>query len=235
MSHLITLLGLFLIATNSSLANTRSITVSGQCETEATPDRAAVTLVAQFTEKTSQLASKKTAEIYEKIRQEVQKLNLKDLELQTTESNLQEQYDYSSSKRASVGFQSSLGLRITTSEIGRIGEVLALTQKLNIQRSEGLLTFLSDEKAKLAREACLVVAVKNAKIKAQKMVEALQTRLGEPLTITEGSGGARPMPMPFYEAAAMADSTRANKVTPAVEAKSVTIAVDVQVQFSIKN
>ncbi|MFN9068006.1 MAG: SIMPL domain-containing protein, partial [Bdellovibrionales bacterium] len=123
--------------------------VNGQCEVEVAPDRAAITLVAQFTEKQSQLASKISAEIYEKLRAEIQKLNLKDLELQTTESFIQELFDYSVvSKRTSLGFQSSLGLRVSTSEINRLGEDIALSQKLQINRTENLSTFISAEKAK---------------------------------------------------------------------------------------
>jgi uncharacterized protein YggE len=226
----------YCLLNQSAFGATRSISVNGQCEVEVPADRAAVTLVAQFTDKQSQTASKRSAEIYEKLRSEVQKLNLKDIELQTTESQLQEQFDYSiTSKRTSLGFQASMGLRISTSEIKRIGEVIALSQKLQIQRTENLNTYLSSEKAKSTRENCLVVAVKNAKEKAQKMAEALKTKLGEPILIQEGAS-TRPIPMPYYEAAAMEDSSvrGMSKVTPSVESKAQTISVDVLVQFSLK-
>jgi uncharacterized protein YggE len=230
------ILAVVLFFTHFGLATSRSISVNGQCEVEVASDRAAITLVAQFTDKQSQVASKKSAEIYEKIRAEVQKLNLKDLEMQTTESYLQELFDYSiASKRSSLGFQSSLGLRISTSEIKRIGEVIALSQKLQIHRTENLSTYLSSEKAKLTRENCLVTAVKNAKEKAQKMAQALQSQLGEPILIQEG-GSTRPTPMPYFETVASDDSNARSmsKVTPTVEAKSQTLSVEVLVQFALK-
>lgn len=216
--------------------NSKTISVTGQCEQKVLPDRGSVNLVAQVTDKQSTVASKKTAEIYEKLKIAVQKLNLKDLELQTTESNIQEQFDYSVGKRSSLGFQATMGLQVSTSEFSRLGEVMGLTQQLTIQRAENLRTYLSDEKTKLVREECLVVAVKNAKEKARKMAEALQSKLGEPLTISEGVGSMNP-PQPFYEARAMSDAVESSysKTAPTIEAKSMKISVDVQVQFSLKN
>ncbi|MFN9066630.1 MAG: SIMPL domain-containing protein, partial [Bdellovibrionales bacterium] len=71
--------------------------------------------------------------------------------------------------------------------------------------------------------------------KALKMTQALQAKLGEPISIQEG-GSSRPTPMPYYESVAsdMAGSRGMSKSTPTIEAKSQTITVDVSVQFSLK-
>lgn len=229
-------LSTFLFLTSiSAFASTRLISVNGQCMTNVYSDRGTLTLVSQFTEKNASIASKKTVENYEKIRTAVQKLNLKDLELKTSEYNVQELFDYVSNKRISKGMQASMGLQVTTSDIARLGEVVALGSQVEINRVSNLSTFVSPEKMKISRENCLIDAIKNARDKAEKMAKSAGAKVGEAQLIEETSGHDSPSPMYMMadmatEAGAMGKSVTA----PRVESQAAPLTVNVLVKFSLK-
>lgn len=226
------LLSTFLFLTSiSTFASARLISVNGQCISNVYPDRGTLTLVSQFTEKNASIASKKATENYEKIRTAVQKLNLKDLELQTTEHNVQEIFDYVASKRISKGVQASMGLQVTTSDIARLGEVVALGSEIEINRVSNLNIFVSPVKMKTSREDCLIEAIKNAKDKAEKMAKSAGAKVGDVQLIEEISGHDSPSPMYMMESAgAMAKSVAA----PRIESQTTLITVNVLVKFSLK-
>lgn len=200
------------------------------------PDRGSVTLVAQFVNKSGQIASKKAMETYEQIRKAVQQLKLKNLELQTSEYNMHEESDYVNNRQVLRGYRASLGLQVSTSEINRLGEVAALTSKFEINRVEGLQTFLSEEKTKETQEACLVEAVGNAHDKAEKMAGAASAKVGEVVSIVEGSSSDNSEPPPpgrmMMANAKMMDAQAEG--APGLESKSSVISVNVNVKFALK-
>lgn len=224
-----------LVSGNTVWANTtRSISVTGKCSVDVPPDRSSVTFVSTFTEKQSQTAAKKATDTYESIRQELQKMGLKELELQTTSYNISEQFDYSGKKPSSTGFQASMGLQVSTSDMKRMGEVLALTQKFNIQRTENFNSYLSDKLVKSSVEGCLAQATQNAKEKAEKIAGSVSAKVGELMTLSEGSVH-QPRP-PMMMAAAyseMQDMSKSVSV-PTIENRAQTISVEVHAQFALK-
>jgi hypothetical protein len=213
----------------------RTVSVSGNCIKKVSPDRGTVTLVAQYTEKTAQVASQKAMATYEKIRQAVQKMKLKDLELQTSEYSVQEQFDYVNNKSVSRGMRASLGLQITTSEISKLGDVIALSQTLEINRVTDLSTFLSAEKSKETREDCLVEAIKNARSKAEKMAESAKAKVGNVQLIDENpnrsTGNESAYAMMDEEASPQSRSTN---LAPGIESKPELVSVNVLVKFELK-
>lgn len=214
----------------------RSVTVSGHCLNKVQPDRGTVTLVAQFVDKSAPIAAKKASNTYEALRKAVQKLGLKDLELQTSEYSIQEDVDYSSGKKVSRGMRAALGLQVTTSEIKRLGEVIALSSQHQVNRVENMGTFLSPEKTKESQEACLMEAIKNARSKAEKMSSTAKASLGEVISIEEGARSEAPRPyMEMSMASAkMGGAEMDTSSAPNVESKSQTISVNVQVKFALK-
>lgn len=225
-------LALLWIATSLHAApDVRAISVSGQCMRRVTADRGAVTLVAQFKDKNASVAAKKAADTYEKLRAAVQKLKLKDLELQTTEYTIQENFDHKNGRSISNGTQASMGLQVVTSEISRLGEVTALAPKFDIQRAEGLMTFLSREKSKAQAEECLIEAIQNARDKAAKMAKAADSSVGEVLSIDENGAPSNPMPM-MAKSMMMADAVAES--APRIESRSEEIQVSVLVKFALK-
>lgn len=214
----------------------RTVSVSGNCIKKVSPDRGTVTLVAQYTEKTAQLASQKAMATYEKIRQAVQKMNLKDVELQTSEYSVQEQFDYINNKSISKGMRASLGLQITTSEISKLGEVIALSQKFEINRVTDLSTFLSADKSKSTREDCLVEAIKNARSKAEKMAESAKAKVGNVQLIDENPNRSNGNESAYamMDDAAESPQSKSASLAPGIESKPELVSVNVLVKFELK-
>lgn len=213
----------------------RLISVHGQCIRKVSPDRGSITIVSQFLDKNSQQASKRAMALYEKMQNRVEKMKLKDLELQTSEYSLQEVVDYQKDRRVSRGTQASIGLQVITSEITRLGEVAALAAELEVGRVEQLSTFLSREKTKNAREACLVEAIQNARDKAEKMAASAKAKVGEVQLIDENPITGPNEPGVSYVAAMARDGGMEKlQAAPRIEAKPETIQVQVLVKFALK-
>ena len=88
----------------------RIVMVSGDCLRNLTPDRGMMVLTADHLEKTPGVAIEKTSEMYNKLRERIKKMNLKDLELETTEMSVNEEFDWNNNQKKSRVFRSRTGL-----------------------------------------------------------------------------------------------------------------------------
>lgn len=178
-----TFIALIVLCSTTSFA--AEVSVTGRCQKEVQPDRVSLTMGARYTEKEAGTASKKASATYEALRSEVKKLNLKDIKMQTANYSVTPEYDYSTPKRIFKGYTATMALEIETSEISRVSELFALTSKLGLQDVSGLTTSLSPSLSKLERDSCLEIAVKEAKIKADKMGTAAGLKLGDLISLNE--------------------------------------------------
>lgn len=170
-------------------ADERSVTVKGACLRNLLLDRGSVTVTSDILDKDVSVASKKVTGSYNKFRDAVQKLNLKDLQLTTTESSTYEQKDWVNGKEVSRGYRVRMGLQVSTSETSRLGEVIAVAGQHGIKSVGGLSLFLSPEKLKTERESCLEEATRNARAKANSVAIGAGMKLGKALRIQEDSAG----------------------------------------------
>lgn len=213
----------------------RQVSVSGQCQKQATPDRGSITLTAQFRDDDLKTAIKKATDAYERVRENVQKLKLDDLELTTSEYQVYQVNEWENNRTVQKGYQARMGLRVVTSSIARIGEVIAAGAKENIRETGQLMTFLSQAKLKSEQEACLEVAAKNAKSRAQKLAEALDARLGAVLSLSENwNSFPQPGPMPMLARAGGMVMDKAEVSAPTVEAGKQELSVTVNASFELK-
>ena len=208
----------------------RAVTVTGSCLRSILPDRGAVTITANILEPDMGAASKKAMDLYDKMKKGVKALNLKDLEMTTTESTFFEEHEWQKDRQVSKGFRARMGLQASTTETARLGEVIALATKLGVKQVSGLSMFLSPERMKAERESCLEEAVKNARSKADSVAKAAGVKLGRVLNVQEGSQNDSPPPRPMYSAmreAKMADAA------PSLESAPERITVDVLASFAL--
>lgn len=221
---------------------TRQISVSGQCLKSVFPNRGTITITPTALEKTSQAALKKVGEQYEALRNQVKSLDLKDIEMQTTEYTVKEEqvWNGKSNKYEKKGYRANFGLSISTSDLARIGEVVVIATKLNIEDVGSLNTFLSPELAKSTHESCLQEAIRNAREKADKMVTAAGSRTGKVITINENPKSQSPeydLEASYTMSDEMAQSRVSQKAKPNIlglEAKPVKISVSISAVFGIE-
>ncbi len=212
----------------------RSVSVRGECLRNLIPNRGSVTLTAEATEPTPGVATQKTMDLYAKIKDHVKKMNLKDLELETTELSVNQDFDYSGKVRRSRGYRSRIGLRIITSETARLSLLASLAGELRVQDVSGLTSFVSRESLREARESCLEEAFKFARSKAEKLAGAANAKLGQIEVIREDGNGSEPSPvMPIARMMEMRGDIASKSASPEIETGTVKLEMNIWAQFEL--
>ncbi len=209
------------------------IAVTGECLTKVTQDRGSVTVASSLVAKTPKEASERAVTAHEAVKAEVKKLGLKDSIAETAGYSVYEECSYPDGRKVCQGYRARLATRFETSEIGRLGDIIAVASKLGSEEVSDLQTLVSPERMQKEREGCLEVATKNAQAKASKIAAGAGVKLGRVVSIDEGGGDAPVAPMPrAYAMKAMAMAEDAAP-TASVEARPVDVRVVVSALYSI--
>lgn len=201
-----------------------------------TPDRGAITLTIEFQNMDLGKATQEAASSYEKVSAAVKKLDLKNANLQTSEYSVNQVIEWENSKQVNKGFKARMGLRVATSDISKIGEVIAIASKEKVKDVGSLETYMSEEKQLKEEVACLEEASQNARLKAEKLATALQAKLGNVLTVSE-SGRSMPYwprPMMYGRAMAKSDMMMSQAAAPEVQAGQQNLTLNIQVSFLLQ-
>jgi uncharacterized protein YggE len=212
----------------------RTVSVSGQCLRTTFPDRGSLNIVPEFQDADIKLATRKATESYERIKKEVQALKLANLEIQTSEYSVNQQFDYVKGKSISRGYRARMGLLVITSETARLGEVIAIAAKNNVKDVGALTTFLSDEKSRDEREACLEEAIQHASAKAARMAKAAGARLGKIISLNEEGGGIVSPPPPMAMRANLMQKEMSEDQAPSVDTASQKIQLSVNAVYFLE-
>lgn len=216
-----------------SQAADRSITVTGHCIRAVAPDRGAVTLTAEARNADSKRAAREANQQYERLRERIGRLKLEGMELSTTEYSVEEVREWENNRQVSKGFRSRAGLKVTTTDLKRLGEALETAAQEGIKDIGRLTMFISPARYNETRADCLREATLSAKAKAQKVAEALGHSIGDPLNIVESGGAMAPPPVPMMERMSMAKAGDMG-APPQVEGGKEDIIVDVTATFGLK-
>jgi uncharacterized protein len=210
----------------------KGISVVGECLTKVVQDRGSVTVANSVVAKTPKEASERAVRAHEALRAEVRKLSLKDETAETAGYQVYEECSYPDGRKSCVGFRARLSTRFETSEIGRLGEIIAVASSGGAEEVSNLHTLVSPALMQRAREECLEVATRNATTKAQKIATGAGVRLGRVVSISEGSSAESPV-MPLPRAMAMEGAmVKAN--VPSIEAKPEDVRVVVSAAYAIE-
>jgi uncharacterized protein len=223
-----------LFSSSLSFAVERTLNVSGECLHKVAQDRGAVTLVAETLDISASTAANKSTEIYNKFRDKIKKMNLKDAEFETTESSLNEDFDYTQKGRTSKGFRSRQGLRIETSDISKLGEVMKIGTDAGVKNISGIQMFVSAEALKNERESCLEEAFKNAKAKAERLTKASGSKLGPVLEMSEAGTQPRRQPTPMMMSARAEMKTMSDSAPQEIDSRQEHVQVSLAVSFSLQ-
>ncbi|MCB0272522.1 MAG: SIMPL domain-containing protein [Bdellovibrionales bacterium] len=238
MKSIITIIGVCLFSFSSFAAETlpRQVSVSGECNHVVSPDRGSITLVVEYQNMDLTKATKEAAMSYERVTAQIKKLNLKNLNMRTSEYSVHEIKAWENNRSVNKGFQARMGIWISTSEIGRIGEVIAIASKEKVKNVYSLQTYLSDEKQLAEEIACLEDASQNARHKAQKMASALGAKLGKVMIMNESGRSLPSWPQPVMQRAygAKAMAMESADMAPSVESGTQNLSLSIQVTFALE-
>lgn len=219
-------------AAGAAASSPRQVTVSGICKRSVTSDRASIIVAAEFRDRELRSAAKKATEAYEKVRDAVKKLALENLELRTSEYSVQNIREWEKDKLVSKGFQARMGLYVATSEVGRLGEVIAIAAREGMQDVGTLSSFLSPARLLHEQTECLEEAAKNARVKAERLAGALGAKVGKVDVINESWSVDAPQPRPMAKSMMMDESAR-SMAPPSLEGGKEDLSVTVQATFAL--
>ncbi|MCC7460307.1 MAG: SIMPL domain-containing protein [Proteobacteria bacterium] len=232
---LVTLLSLTTMAADALAP--RQVTVSGECTHVVSPDRGSITLTVEFQNMDLSKATKQAADSYERLVDSIKKLRLDNFNLRTSEYSVNEIRRWENNKEVMKGYQARMGVWVSTSEISKIGEIIAIASKEKVKDVNSLQTYLSDEKQLQEEMSCLSEAAKNARSKAEKLASALGAKIGDVLMMNETGKSLPQWPRPMmmqknFAVRAMAMDTAES--APSVEAGQQNLSLSVQVAFGLK-
>jgi uncharacterized protein YggE len=207
------------------------IQVQGNCEVKVIPDRGRITFLAENQSKDQKEAVKKTTEQINDLKEAIEELKLKNLELNNSAYAVYPIREWEKEKVIEKGFRATLSLEVTTSEISRIGEAMMKASKVGITNVGELQTFLSLEKSQDEYLKCLDIAADDAKNKAVQIGKKLGFTIGNVISLNEV-----PMTQPPTQIGAVmkAMSDEASVGSTQIEYSSQKFATNIQVTFSIQ-
>ncbi len=232
------LLALMLLLAGPVLAEepVRQITVNGQAEKSFAPDKVDVTVVIEGRAKTLKEAKAIHDKLLSALHEVTAKFDIAKSDVKTTSDSINPQFDYVSEPNGSGGRQVLRGysaehrLQVTLSNLTKIGDFINALVAKNIDRIEQVSYGL--KRSADAEMEVSVEAVKDAKMKAQKLLGALGATLGPVISVNADGGGYMPRPMPMMMA--KADMAGGAPEAASIPAGDVNIRQNVTVQFEIQ-
>ena len=223
----------FLVTSAMANPNTlkNAVTVSGDCRLEAIADRGQLMLNVETLDRDVSVSSKRTTEIYNKLKKSLERLSISDLQISTTGYNVYEQKEWENNKSVSKGFKATLGMKVETNQIEKFSEIIKTASETGISNIGGFSTFLSVEKQKKLALDCLKVATQNAQTKAKALAEGLGSKIGKALMISEIEPTMAQPPMPVYGRMQMLKSTDA--AGPEISASTQEYSKQITVSFEL--
>jgi len=213
-----------------------SISVNGECTEKINPDRIRIEFNVEVTEKKQQQSTIKANEIYKRLKAGVNKINPRDLELNTSNYNVHPNYDYNGGRRKLRGYKTNIGLTVISSEMEKSGDIINVGNIAGVANIQGPNPFVSLTTYQENYKKCLAIAAKNAKSKARMLAKTLDVTLGDAIKVNETNHNSyqvhRPQRMMMRSAKSMS-SVQADSA-PSMEFGKQTLNVKLNVQFAIR-
>lgn len=180
----------------------RTISVSGQGEIQAEPDRALVTLGIEARKPKMEDARAEVTKTVDAVLKLTRDLKIDQKYVRTTRVNLQPEYNWEANakERTLIGYFVSRQIEVDLRDLDKLGQLLEKSFDLGVNQV-GDPRLDSSKRRDLEREA-LAKAVADAKLNAEAVAKAAGARIGPPRTISASSSFAPP-PMPMMKVQAM--------------------------------
>ena len=203
--------------------------VTGEGIVETPPDLAVLRFGVMTTSKSAKAATRANNGSIAKIISALKEKGISSEDLETTRFSLSPQREYRKNQPPMViGYQVSNTLLVKVRDLDRVGEYMELIVESGGNNFESL-SFTVEDTHEMEEEA-RVLAIENALSKAEMMTEALDSKVGLPLTIQEISHSNR---LVQQRRMMEADVMMASEV-PIQAPSELNIRVRVQVKFEIE-
>lgn len=210
--------------------NPRSIRVTGEGEIKVTPDQAVFRFGVQTENIKLEEAKNENSRKTKKLLKALQKLGVKQKNIQTARIQINPVYRYDRGKRIFTHYAARKDFTITVNDLDNYGKILNAAVAAGVENVSGIQfqsSRLEDLKAEARKKAA-----RNAKQKAADLAAVFGQKIGEPLSIQENVQFERPVPVirGMEMAARRAPAPPEDQIAPG----EMTVRATLAVEFELK-
>jgi hypothetical protein len=213
------------------MANDRTVTVSGQGEVTAAPDRAVMTLGVEARGSDQKATQREVEKVVRAFLAACADLDIPKNSVKTAQLNIRPEYDWSKgNSRQLIGYYVHRSLEVKLDDLSKLGLLLEQATDLGVNQAQAP-QLESSRKDDLIRDA-LALAATNAKLNAQTVASTLDAKLGKVRNISTTNVSLRPPPMPrmmAMESRGAADKSGADTFATG----EIKFSADVTVEFDL--
>ncbi|HCC83331.1 TPA: hypothetical protein DEP96_00615 [Candidatus Uhrbacteria bacterium] len=205
-----------------------TITVTGEGKASQVPDEAEVDLSITSTGATSNEAQDTNSTAMNALLAKMKSLGIVAADLQTSQYNLSQTYDYDVSPAKVIGYQVTQSLTVTMRDTSLADKVLAAAGDLGVTNIGNVALTVSDT-TKVVSDA-RQLAITKAQVQAASIASAMGQRIGSVVSYNESTGGS---PYPYYSGM-MADKAMGGAPSPEIAVGSNESVVNVTITYSLR-
>ncbi|WKL56149.1 SIMPL domain-containing protein [Asticcacaulis sp. ZE23SCel15] len=203
-----------------------TLNLNAQGEVKATPDTASINFGVMTEAKTAEEAMKLNRDRMTAVFAALKKLGIADKNIQTSNLNLNAQYDYPQNAPAVLrGYQASNRVTVKVDDLARLGTSIDAVVKAGINQIDGINFGLKDSKT--AEDTARKAAVAALTQRADLYASAMGYKVKRIITLSESGGYA---PQPVYKTMARAEMMDS---TP-IAAGELNIVINVSAEFELE-
>jgi uncharacterized protein YggE len=208
----------------------RTVSVSGQGEVQAEPDRASVTLGVEARKLKLEEARTEVARTVDAVLKLTRDLKIDQKLVRSTRVNVQPEYNWDNNarERSLIGYVVSRQIEIDLRDLDKLGQLLERATDLGVNQL-GDPRLDSSKRRELEREA-MAKAVEDARANADTVAKASGGKLGAVRTISANSGVVAP-PMPMMRMKAMA--AEAADASQSYQSGQMSFTGNVQIEYDL--
>ncbi len=204
------------------------LNVSAQAEASRVPDVATLSAGVVTQAADGNAAMRQNAEQMAKVVAAIKAAGIPEKDVQTSGISLNPQYRYAENEPPKItGYQASNTVSLKVRDIAKLGKVLDALAAVGANQINGP-SFEIDQPEPVYDEARLA-ALKKAQARAETYAKALGLRVRRIVSISEGGGGFRPVPMMAMATDAKAGRMESTPVSPG----ETTLSVNLDVVFEL--
>lgn len=205
------------------------LNVSAQAEASRVPDIATISAGVVTQAVDGNTAMRQNSEQMARVVAAIKAAGIADKDVQTSGISLNPQYRYAENEAPKItGYQANNTVSMKVRDIARLGKVLDALAGVGANQINGP-SFEIDNPEPVYDEARLA-ALKKAQARAETYAKSLGLKVRRIVSISEGNGGFRPMPM---MAMAKADSFERAGAAPPVSPGETTVSINLDVVFEL--
>jgi len=223
--------GITQTAKSESMQNT--ISVSGAGDIKMVPDQVLADIGVVTEKPTTQDAVSTNSTISDQVIAAIQKINAANMTIETVGYNLTPLYDYSNQNQPPklYAYQVTSTIRVKTTDIEKIGEIIATATQTGATNISSLGFDLTDASRKKAINDALALATKDAADKADAIALSMGLKIDKISYITE-SGVSLPGPIISMQSEAVRS---ADVTAPTVLPAEIEVTANISVVFIFSN